>query len=84
MQEICIGWIPQEDDIHKRGYTLNMNRAMKKKMLACDVEYIVKTTNREGNQIFEFSAAMYELYRASLVEHFENLQSLDPDNMKIE
>ena len=21
---------PQEDDIHKRGYTLNMNRAMKK------------------------------------------------------
>ena len=27
---------------------------------------------------------MYELYRASLVEHFENLRSLDSDNMKIE
>ena len=64
---------PQEDDIYKKGYTLNMNRAMKKKLLACDVEYKVKTINRGGNQIFEFSAAMYELYRASLVEHFENL-----------
>ena len=41
----------QEDDIHKRGYTLNMNRAMKKKLLACDVEYKVKTINRGGNQI---------------------------------
>ena len=27
---------------------------------------------------------MYELYRASLIEHFENLQSLDSDNMNIE
>ena len=27
---------------------------------------------------------MYELYRASLTEQFENLQSLDSDNMKLE
>ena len=74
----------QNDDIYKRDYFLNMSKAMKKKVRACDAEYKVKTTNRGGNQIIEFSAAMYELYRSSLIEHFEALQSRDSANLKIE
>ena len=74
----------QNYDIYKRDYSLNMSKAMKKKVRACDAEYKVKTTNRGGNQIIEFSAAMYELYRSSLIEHFEALQSRDSANLKIE
>ena len=74
----------QNDDIYKRDYSLNMSKAMKKKVTACNAEYKDKTTNRGGNQIIEFSAAMYELYRSSLIEHFEALQSHDSANLKIE
>ena len=73
----------KNEDIYKRDYTLNMGKALKKKLSACDLEYKVKSSNRGGNQIFNFSAAMYELYRATLVDHFEILQS-NSTNMKIE
>ena len=73
----------QNEDIYKRDYTLNMGKALKKKLSACDLEYKVKSSNRGGNQIFNFSAAMYELYRTNLVDHFEILHS-NSTNMKIE
>ena len=73
----------QNEDIYKRDYTLNMGKALKKKLSACDLEYKVKSFNRGGNQIFNISAAMNELYRATLVDHFKILQS-NSTNMKIE
>ena len=72
------------ENIYKRDYSLNANKAMKGKLKACETEYKVKATNRGGNQIIEFSAAMYELYRTSLVKHFEALQNTDLANMKVE
>ena len=74
----------QNEDIYKRDYTLNMSKAMKKKVKSCDVEYKVKSTNRGGNQIYNFSAAMYELYRTALLDHFETLQNHKATDMKIE
>ena len=42
------------DDIHKRDYTLNMGKALKNKLSACHLEYKFKSTNRGGDQIFNF------------------------------
>ena len=74
----------QRGNTCKRDYELNATKAMKGKLRACEVEYKVKATNRGGNQVIEFSAAMYELYRTSLVEHFETVQNTDSLNLKIE
>lgn len=87
MQRLAVHGTDEQDDqngLHLRDYTLNMSKAMKKKVTACNVEYKVRASNRGGNQIFEFSAAMYELYRNSLTQHFETLQSHESTNMKIE
>ena len=57
-------------------------RKPKKKVNTSDMECKVKSTNRGGNQIFNFSTAMLELYRVSMirVDHFETLQSHDQQN----
>ena len=88
LQRLPVRRVEEQDDqggIQVRDYTLNMSSlAMKKKVTACDAEYKVKAVNCSGNQIFEFSAAMYELYRNSLTQHFESLQSNVSTNMRIE
>ena len=55
-------------------YILNMDKATEKKLGACNADYMVSTEFKGGNYIFTFSAAMYELYRDALVQHFECLQ----------
>ena len=60
----------------KTNYTLNMDKAWKKKLGACKAEYKVRTEFKGGNYVFEFSAAMYELYRTALVEHLKLLRMI--------
>ena len=49
---------------------LNYEKAMRKKAKACKAEYLIKGEIKGENHIFSFSAAMYELYRNRLAEHF--------------
>ena len=69
---------------HQRGYSLNWGKAWKKKLSACNTEFKVKSTFKGGNYVFEFSAAMYELYRSALVEHFESLQNAPESGLTIQ
>ena len=71
-----------EDDSH-RDYDLNRERAMRKKAKACQAAYLVTSEIKGENQIFTFSAAMYELYRNSLCEHFQNLNDNNELNLKV-
>ena len=49
-------------------------------MNACNAEFKVSTEFKGGNYAFTFSAAIYELYRDALVQHFECLQDdIDKD-----
>ena len=57
----------QNKQEQQRDYPLNLNKAMKKKVSTCDANYKVKVTKRSGIQIFEFSAALYELYHEALI-----------------
>ena len=68
---------------HQRDYTLNMDKAWKKKLGACNTNYKVRSKFKGGNHIFEFSAAMYELYRSALVQHFEIMQENSDSDIKI-
>ena len=72
------------DDLLQRGYTLNHDKAMKKKLNACNAEMKVSTEFKGGgNYIIYFSAAMYELYRNALVQHFECLQEDTDRNIRV-
>ena len=68
---------------HQREYTLNMDKVWKKKLGACNTNYKVRSKFKGGNHIFEFSAAMYELYRSALVQHFEIMQEISDSDIKI-
>ena len=67
----------------KTNYTLNMDKTWKRKLGACKAECKVRTEFKGGNYVFEFSAAMYELYRTALVEHFETVKDDTSATIKI-
>ena len=56
---------------------------MKKKAKACNTPYLVSNENKGGNHIFNFSAAMYELYKQRLCDHFYKLSEDQNSNIKI-
>ncbi|MEW8546327.1 MAG: hypothetical protein AB2693_22650 [Candidatus Thiodiazotropha sp.] len=62
-----------ESDLNQRDYTLNMDKAWKKKLEACNADFKVRSVFKGGNYVFNFSTAMYELYREALVKHFETI-----------
>ena len=70
-------------DLLQRDYTLNMDKTMKKRLNACNAEFKVSTEYKGGgNYVFTFSAAIYELHRDALVQHFECFQNdIDKDTM---
>ena len=70
-------------ELQHRNYTLNLDKAMKKKLIACNADCKVESELKGENYIFIFSAAMYELYRNALVEHFEFIQQTARSNIKI-
>ena len=71
------------NELNQRDYTFNMNKAIRKKIVACNAEYKMLTEHKGGNFVFVFSTAMYELYRTALVEDFELVKESDQANIKI-
>ena len=66
-----------------KGTMNHYDRAMNKKLSACSVYYFVKRAEKGENHVFNFSTAMYELYRDTLSEHFHRMND-DPDlNVKV-
>ena len=45
-----------------QGYSLNKEKALKKKAGGCLNEFSVSYVNKHGKHFFEFSTGMYELY----------------------
>lgn len=70
-------------EVQHRDYTLNLDKVMKKKLIACSADCKVESELKGGNYIFVFSAAMYEFYRNALVEHFEFLEQSHRSNIKV-
>ena len=50
----------------QRDYTLNYERALLKKLSACNTDLKVQSEFKHGNFVFTFSAGMYELTSNSL------------------
>ena len=71
------------DDDTCRDYMLNYEKAMRKKAKACKAEYLIKSEIKGENHIFSFSAAMYELYRNRLAEHFRILNDNPSVSIKV-
>lgn len=71
-------------ELCQRDYTLNMDKAIQKKIDACSLEFKVQSEQKGENFVFCFSTAMYELYRNALVEHFETMKNETQKNIKIE
>ena len=67
----------------QRDFTLNMDRALKKKLNACNAEYKIYSECKSGNYVFVFSTAMYELYRLKSAEHFDTVKSDENANIKV-
>ena len=70
-------------ELSQRGYALNMDKAIQKKIETCNTEYKVLSEQKANNYIFYFSTAMYELYRTALVEHFRSCTSNEQTDTKI-
>ena len=62
---------------------MNYGRAIRKKAKARQAAYLVTCEIKDGNPIFSFSAAMYELYRIRLAEHFHALNDDLSLNIKV-
>ena len=62
-----------ENDHQKveREYTLNLTKALKKKAEQCTYETKICEVLKGGNRVFQMSAGIYELYKMSLMSHFE-------------
>ena len=48
-----------DNEARVKGYSLNKEKALKKKAVGCLNEFSVSYANKHGNHIFEFSTAMY-------------------------
>ena len=66
-----------------RDYDLNYDKAIKKKVKACNVEYSVRGEVKGGNYVFSFSTAMYELYREKLLAHMKGLNDNSEASVKV-
>lgn len=72
-----------ESGTQTRNYTLNYTKAMKKKAEACGAAYKVTAEEKNGNHIFRFSTAMYELYRDELTGHYQSISDDASSGLKI-
>lgn len=59
----------------RKDYSLNKEKALKKKAEKCLNDFCVTYVNKNGNHIFDFSTAMYELYKAATVKFYEGATS---------
>ena len=71
-----------EEGMQRRDYSLNYDKALRKKAKACQAEYLVSSEVKCDNYIFSFSAAMYELYRENLARYFSMLND-DSSDIKV-
>ena len=71
-----------EEGMQRRDYSLNYDKALRKKAKACQAEYLVSSEVKRDNYIFSFSAAMYELYRENLARYFSMLND-DSSDIKV-
>ena len=55
----------------ERQYTLNLTKALKKKAEQCTYEAKICEVEKGSNRVFQMSAGIYELYKLSLISHFE-------------
>ena len=78
------GAVDNSPHSYTRGYTLNVDKTWKKKLEACNVDYKIRSDFKGGNFVFEFSAAMYELYRMALIAHFESRENAAAANIKVQ
>ena len=58
-----------------KDYSLNKEKALKKKAEKCLNDFCVTYANKSGNHIFDFSTAMYELYKAATVKFYKGANS---------
>ena len=77
------GSVDNNPHSYTRGYTLNVNKTWKKQTGGFHVYYKKRSEFNGGNFVFEFSAAMYELYRMALVAHFEYLENTAMASIKV-
>ena len=54
---------------------VNKEKALKKIAEKCLNDFCVTYANKSGNHIFDFSTAMYELYKAAIVKFYEGANS---------
>ena len=60
-----------------------MDKTWKKQPRGLHVYYKKRSEFKGGNFAFEFSAAMYELYRMAFVAHFESLENTATASIKV-
>ena len=76
---------PSPHTLHK-NYNLNQKKALKKKLSSCLQNTAITQTNKSGNIIYEFSAGIFELYKAAAIQHFQKKSKEEnyPHNIKFE
>ena len=72
--------VAQAETLHQnaeREYALNLTKALKKKAEQCTYETKICEILKGGNRVFQMSAGIYELYKMSLMSHFETVMQND-------
>ena len=60
-----------------QGYSLNKEKALKKKAGGCLNEFSISYVNKHGNHFFGFSTIMYELYKSGTLQFYEELGAVN-------
>ena len=66
-----------------RDYVLDKKRALGKKLMSCLKDVKIDYTPEDNNHIYTIFTAMYELYKAEIINFYENRAAYDGHNMKI-
>ena len=60
-----------DNGIRVKDYSLNKERALKKKAEDCLGDSCISYANKSGNHIFKFKTAMYELYKEETLKFYD-------------
>ena len=71
-----------ERECESRDYTLNTKRALEKKALGCLKDIHIKHVDKSNNHLYEMSTGIYEVYRYSALQYFENVCEHSKINVK--
>ena len=64
-----------DNESRVKDYSLNEEKALKKKAENCLGDFCISYANKGGNHIFEFSTAMYEIYKRETINFYEDVSS---------